>query len=302
MAITTQIPLTTSMASNGYYGFDGVTLVTEKTPEVAIDFPFYVYECCYDELAFWAEGGNPYQNDKKSFLVDIQDPNGTYTLTLMGEGQSVNLNNNNILGTPFALGDLEQPTKAGYIIDWKKVNDNLGSGIYCVKVEVNEFGKDLVQNSHNFRVMQFSLEAADGTIRLDSINSGFILNGTNYVDMTWPRWLRLAVEFNEVAPELEIENLLTSQYRPSQVQQKTRDQYTIKTGLIPSGVYEQLKSDLKSDQLTLNTYDIFGFRKLENTPIALTEISELKTSYAQTRSGVVEFSLQNKKLELKRNI
>ncbi len=299
--ITTIEPLVNAMTSQGYACSSQTKTVLPKQADAPLDFCLCSGVCEYTELALFEAGGEARKNDFASFLIDMIDGSGSFEFFL-DDGSTRTPLIDNTYGTYFGFGDLGQANKVGFIIDWAKVGASLGAGYYTFIAEITEFGQLLSRESHTYWASQFSDVLADGTVRLKTINSNCTQNGIDYTGMLWPRSLRIAGDLVPVAPDLELTESLDSLRRPVQIQAATRDKWQLRTNLIPGSIYEMLKNDIKSSNLTLDDYALYAFQKIEAKAVSLVGIDELEADFKTSDKGRTVVELQDIALQLTRNL
>ncbi len=146
-------------------------------------------DCCFERLVFGAlTGSDPFENDHTRFINRY--PNGVTAVSYVlqkcnnGEMEDVVTITDNTLGEFFAF-DFFQSDSYSYIefyLSWQAVLLAHGAGVYRIKtIEANILASlpDQNQFSDQYVLKVFSAEAADGTVRLDTVTSGILGNKGN---------------------------------------------------------------------------------------------------------------------------
>jgi hypothetical protein len=148
------------------------TVVTSKDMDCASDFTWKV-------LAD-ADSNNELRNDKTSFLYWFnKDIISSAELFLVdANGTEISLESESDYGTPYDYGFYENNQGeylVGYLIDWKKVLEELGECVYYVKCFVtSEFGGTTNLISDNYCIKQYTDARAEGTFRIETYSNGIL--------------------------------------------------------------------------------------------------------------------------------
>lgn len=124
----------------------------------AIDYCFCSFECEENLLAF--AGVKEREKDFFTLYYKSKDESATINF-FIDDIQLVNDTYGEVIDN-------------GYIVDFTKVFNELGGGLYTLKIEITEFGNTFEKTYGKFEVAPYNQERADGTVRLLSIQSGNI--------------------------------------------------------------------------------------------------------------------------------
>lgn len=237
-----------------------LTRVTERP--VLIDFCFCDFECDWFEYAFFDQTNDWYKNDKTSFIVQLNDSQGSYEAVLIRGNDEHPITSD--VATMFDFGD-----RKGALIDWKKVSEIHGNGDYIIKITINEFTQEISKESHKYRVMPFVEEVADRTIKLESYNTGVIKNGFDYRGLRWYQSIRLYGDF-KLKPVLQSENFEDSDRKIQNIQSSIREEIAMELDRMPSSVFRQLwNNDLLATEKRISNYKVFAFEQYRRVDVIL---------------------------------
>jgi hypothetical protein len=279
----------------------GATVVnTTVTPTQAFDFCHCDYECVYEEPAFvnLADLNNKHENDKKEVLVTLPDDSGSVDFFLINSstGQEIPLIDNTYgVNYPFPyFGD-----KAGYVVEWKKVVPLLGYCVYQIKAVIDSFGTISEQITHRFKVLPFSEENADNTVKVRSIHNGYIEGGFNYTGMSWERNVRFYGNITDFNPTPTIDNYENRDRVITQIKTSLEIAYSLNLFSVPESVFDSFfKDHLLANEVYLNDFNLFApVVKMRDKLVYWSENNEIK-SFVRNRN--LKISL--KMIESNRNI
>jgi len=276
---------------------NGILCVSEpdvvRIPEgitAPIDFCFCEYECDYIQTVL--SGSD----------ADIPDPDGSFQVFLKPDnGPEIELVNDDY-GTLFELGTMAQNSKAGYLVDWSKVAAQTGYyGLYEFRLVQNFFGQSLEKTTHKFYLRPYSPEAANGTIRIETIRNGCIEGGVDYSGLDWKTQIRIPGKITG-EKEIETESYVNTSREEIQIQDKVIDTYTIKTKGVQSIVFEPLMSDgFMSNTILITDYNLFSYRDLRDISVRISEYPS-QNEYSTTRYANFEIKFVEKtQNKIKRN-
>jgi len=286
---------------------DEASPVPSIVEEEILDFCFCNFECDYQEPVFAtlpADASDTIKNDQTATLYRLFDPADTITINLIRNGLDIAVLTGSALGTDFPLGSLvPQPLYRGFLIDWNKVLDAHGSGIYQVRADVVILGTPLQIFTNEFNLTLFSEYTADRTVRIETFQNGNIESSQfDYTDLNWFQSIRIPGKFWDKQPKFTTENLLSGSRSIIQVQDSVRNVYTLNTELLNSKAANRMIYDyFLANKVFITDYNLFNFeiyRQLEVYP----EDYGDATYFSQSRKGIFEFTFTDKKQDiLKRN-
>ena len=267
---------------------------------------FVPFSCDYKELAFY-DVDNPtdeYKNDFKSVLLDLPFSTSTYSFILVkASDESETPLIDDTYGQFYGQGfNATHPLKVGYRIDWLKVFEELGAGLYSIKVVQETFDVELITTSHYYKVMKFSELASQGTVKIKNIQNGVTLNNGDYTDMEWTDMIRLYAKFGNEQQQNEITRLKNGDYKDYDVQTDFHYQYTLKTNLIPSQIADYiLNSDIKTDEVYISNYDIYAYRQYRDLSVLSTGDVEASDDYTTNTNKHFTITFEDRQKNIKRN-
>lgn len=292
--------------STGFSCTQPSTQARFPTPERVKEFCLCDFDCAYKERVFYDDDQSEgYRNDKTAILIDLMDESSTFEFVLhLPNGNEVILNNNDY-GTFYDTEFNEkQPLKAGYLIDWHKVHEQTGiNGEYYYTVNIDNYGVPSSFDSHVYILSKFDEFLADNTVKIESVNSGAILNGLDFRGMNWYRSVRLPGKINSYGLEFErVENIDRLTRKPIQVQETTIINGLIQLYPVPSSIaIPLLENDMLSNDLKISGYDLFEFKEYVQLPIIKTNIENGPDQY-RTSLRSFEISFREALPRVKRNI
>lgn len=245
------------------------------------------YECEYIEPVFANVGGDWWENDKNSFLFQKVVSADTITIQLWKGNEKVADISDDTYGTYYS-SFTNQPLYRGFIVEWEKVFDEEGAGLYQIKADLDIMGNASTFESHRFQLLPYSDILANGTVRIESYQTGNILASefdyTDLLDGGWYNSFRIKGFFGFKTPKLEIDNYLNQDYKQEQIQDKVSTEWTLETNLLPSYISNVLAYDnILANKLLITDYNIFNteiFRRIEVYPQEFGDVSH----YANNRN------------------
>lgn len=203
------------------------------------DFCYCAVECDYVEYAFAEIGGEDYKNDRASFLFQKLAPGDYVDFELYKEGVKVADLNDNSLGV-YYNGFTVKPLYVGYVLEWEKVLQFFGTGMYQIRVNRTILSNSDVIESVLYKLVPYSDEIADKSVKIVGKQTGNIKNNpldfTGLLDGGWAFYVRVFGELKEVNPTYEQDNYLDSQENRLQIQDKIVNNYELRLKQIPSSV------------------------------------------------------------------
>lgn len=163
-----------------------------------------------------------YENDFTGTFFKRETPNTTCVFKLVDKNGAETLMDDDTLGEFLDFGGAAQPDLTYMIVEWRKVLLDIGLGTalspYRIKQELNQAGvtKDLFSN--HFFLQNFTIDAADLTVRMDATQTGLLVkenvdfSGTNFRTS-----LRFNGYFGNPKFSFEQDNLTKRDYSEEQV-------------------------------------------------------------------------------------
>lgn len=278
MAITVDLSNDRPMLFGGFACGTSSPLVTIPRAPSEIDFCSCNFSCEYIELALYTSGGTKSErnSDTTSVLFNLASNTSTFEIKLINKstGQETVLNDDT-LGTFYNAGDLSQPLKVGYIIDWQLVGTVLGNGTYQISITVTDFGNPITTESHLYKCTPFSDIIADGTVKVVTTNQGIIEGGEDYDGITWSRSVRFDGFFGRPSFTIETTDYEDNDRRLNQNQDSIGITYNLSTDLMPSGVSNQLiLNDILANRILIYDYNLLNTEVFEGIEVRPESIDE----------------------------
>ena len=215
-------------------------------------------ECCYSAKVFGdLNNTDPYRNDFIGAYYKRPTTNSTVIFKLVN---TTTLNeyllDSNTYGTYQDFGGV-QSELSFFIVEWRKVLSLLGAGNYRIKQEVSIVGVARDYYSNTFTLQQFTIDAADDTVRIDCMQDGYLVDGNvNFKGTGFKTSLRLCGFFGRTEPSFEERNLVTSDYESKQVTITVNREYKYQALKVPSCVADELfYFILKGNELYASDYN-----------------------------------------------
>ena len=245
-------------------------------------------------------------NDFNSFLLEYNSFNDINAVLInkdTGIEYPIIDNTYGKLFTPAQIGSL----KFGFLLRWREVANLIGFGNYDFKIEVsNSITTDIVFTElHKFRLMPFTCENADNTVRITLEKLGYIENGNDYRGFSTGSWtdqIRFYGKLSNAGHNTETDNLLLSNRQLHQIQTQIIDKFSLRIdSVISSDAMRFLKDDLLSNVLTVDDYNRSNITNYKSLKVSLVDIEdpiqhEINGTYTYT-INLVEFNQST----LKRN-
>lgn len=218
-------------------------------------------ECGFSQIALAdAFSTDDYKNDYKGFFFKQQTPDDTCIFTLI----DVNSGDEYVI-TDDTYGEFidfgisnTQPRLTIFIIEWKKVLTELDSGCYQIRKDIVIAGVESVELSDTFNLCQFTVEKADGTIRIDCIQNGQLrhlsvdFKGTGFRDS-----VRVPGFFGNQDSSYTHENIVYSNDVVNQISVIKENEYEMNIDLIPVSITKQIFDFIfLGNEIFVNDYNI----------------------------------------------
>ena len=250
------------------------------------DFCFCESVGCEDQYMYAFTGNNDYESDKFSLFSQILiDHTVSFFL--------VDKKNNDFIielvdGVHGTFNDFDESTKQ-FIVDWKKVSDIFGHGLYDLKVVQNYVQQDFVTDYKTFMVMPFDAQTAHGTIRLTTYINGEIENFADFKNYNVFSQIRLNGRVNLTTISNELETTPNISRRQLQAHDREFNEYDVVIRNIEEQYLRLLINQyLMSDIIEVNDYNLFNldFRNLRLRKQSLEPKNTLKFRTVLTMKAV----------------
>lgn len=307
MAITKQIPNT--MPFVNAYGM--ATKLAANPVPVPPEIVGEVISCNYiqqpySETVFASDDPTEWwKNDKNEFLYKRYISGDTVDIELYKNDVKIEDLNNNDFGTyfnGFPNGSNEQQLYKGYLLDWHLVYATYGSGNYTVKAQTNILGVANEVVSRNFYLIPYSLEAAHGTVRIESVQNGNIIgNIFDFSNLQWYQSLRVKGRFGNPQPIYSTDNYVSENRVIEQNQARMNREWDLFIKPIPFEIVEKIiYNKVLANSILMTNYNIFAESEFKRVSVVLKEASKREIENSQNQIYELKFS-DNKDIYIKRN-
>ena len=275
------------------------------TPRQTNDFCYCEVECEYVGNVFAEVGGEDYKNDKSQFLFRRFVASDTVAIELWRNGEKIEDLNTNAYGTffnGFPNGTAEQQLYVGYLVEWEEVYAVYGGGEYQIKAELTIIGVASTFESELFRLMGYSDKAADGTVRIETVQNGNIMSSVfDFTGLEWYQSVRMRGNFYEESEEFEKIVYKTQEYRQEQVQDKIIENWTLQADFIPRSVSEFLtKNAVLSNSFNVTDYNLLNEKILREIEVYPESIEKTRIQDNRKSNYIIKFTSRNDNI-IKRN-
>jgi len=239
-----------------------------------------------------ADQGNKDENDLHTFIDELID-NATIEITVTNLSTDTStLIINDDYGNFFELGDfLGRPRVYALRVDWNKVFDQDGFGVYRFNFTVKNSSGTIISNEDSmcFKLQPFDCEAAAGTVRIEANQTGKIVGGFDYTGINteftdgisafqqkgWTQQIRWWGRFFHETPLTEVDLVDNNEYGKDQVQQLTVRRFNLRLDFTRIELSKPMIEDhFMANTITISDYGIGQHDIIMNERVVLDEISD----------------------------
>lgn len=280
-----------------------ITARVVESLEVPIDECSCICGCEPYQKVFANPGGEWWENDITSFLFKRVTASDTITMQLYRNDSLIGTLNNNTYGTFYDFGSLDDSDCKGYKLEWEKVFNSLGYGIYYIKTTIVSLGDTIIKESLKYECMEYSNIRACGTVRVETYQNGYIMN--NFIDhtgMNWYQSYRIEGVFGYKKPTFETDNYQNSVRDITQIQDKITNIYTLETKMLPSNLLNAITYDgLLANKILITDYNFCNFERYKRLSVYPDSIEDFQT-WESNPHGTAIFKFTDKRQNIiKRN-
>lgn len=226
------------------------------------DFCACDFRCNFEELVFANSVSDGVTNDFSDFLFRKISASDTVTIKLFRYDVQVATITDDTLGT-FHDGFATQPLYVGWVADWTKIFDAHSGGLYQIKVTSVILGETIEFESRFFRLNQYDAISANGTVKIESIQTGNIVSSefdfTDLLDGGWRSYIRLKGVFGKMNPTLEKDVWLDSSYRETQNRDVVTREYELRCEIVPDNIFGRIVgNEILGNEIFLTSYNVFN--------------------------------------------
>ena len=216
-------------------------------------------ECCVKNLVLADLNSDVEWKNDKYGIYHYRQTNEQIEFVLINilTGTETDLNNNTF--GDFADFNTIQDNEnlSYYILEWKKVLQNLGEGQYKIvkRFTIGSISTEIVING--FQLKQYRNDLANKTVRFDVIMNGYFeklqanFNNSNFISN-----FRIKGFFGNREPKLEEDYLIDRNYKKNQISNKLTNEYKFQSNLVPECVTKELWDFiLLADDIKISDYN-----------------------------------------------
>lgn len=224
--------------------------------------------------------------------------------------------NDDTLGTFYAMGFVSgllgsatsamQQRYKGFIVDWQKVLNTYGAGVYKIKTKkVTSLG--LVSTTTEtcscaFDLSPYSDELADETVRFDVTQEGVVLDGGfDFRGWSWAQQYRFPGFFGHKQRRLEQDDYVDKNRRTTQIQDSIVHEYTFTPYFWPDCLRDQIDTLLLANDIKVTDYNLINTDTLQNVSVKPLSIDTEYFGGSAKAVDVIKFEARYKN-KVKRNV
>jgi len=273
--------------------------------------PVTLFKECIGSVTVFGDltDNDPLHNDFSSFLA-FQFPGTTVEYILMnGSCNEIAVLNDNTYGTYYPQGFLLiasgftfiQNLYLGYKVDWQKVLQLHGDGLYQIKKKITNGLNITETKSCLFDLCQYSDARADETVRIETIQNGKTGFGIDYRGVNWDQQIRFPGFFGNKQRRLEQDDYLDKNRRVTQIQDTLIHEFTLEPYLLPHCMREFIDEILLANNILISDYNQLNTDNLKN--INVKPLSIDTEYFGKTRKAADEIKFEERiQNRVKRNV
>ena len=301
----------------GYLGSQDVFMIAENPvdEETTVLDPKKL-NCCSDlvwNVLASSTDANELKNDSNSFLWWFnKDAISSAVLHLIKDnGTPIPLTSSAIYGTAYNYGFYTNGSReklVGYLIDWHKVIQVLGEGMYRVTCTSQTiFGDTTVQNSASYCLKEYTVERANNTVRIEYYLNGIL--GLNRFDnkfkdlgtLNWYNQHRFSGHFQYVKSDYKKDYVQYSNGERQFVEDEQEPEYSLSLKPIPMFKHDVLRTDiLQADDTIITDYNYKNIDNYYQKNVQISSSYEPKWSALLTKLASVDLKFKQKTNKLKK--
>ena len=306
------------------------TFNSVKLASTQIEECFKCLGACEKDIPVFANPLSPddrYTNDFTSFILDVPLggiveatlirilPNGTEISTPIVDST---------LGSFYATGVVRVNTWA-FILKWERVRDVIAFGRYKFNLVLKNSSGTVISDETTpcFRLLPYTCERANRTVRITTTQKGYIENGFNYENLDyaldlyadtsgqfvqfiladfWPQQIRWYGDFWETAQTLLVDNIVDTNRNSQQVQTQIVNNYNLRLEHIGANVSDRFFNDnMLANEIFIDDYQINAVKQYVNVQVSPLEIADRKR-FKGSKNEIFEVTFEQfQKATLKRN-
>lgn len=251
---------------------------TAKRKPVQVAEPcFCNFECEYKEKAFYNinDTSDDFTNDSFSFFVQKNDPTEVITIKIVDQ-------NENEINIPPVYQDFSR-----FYVEkkWHEIFTSYGNGTYYFKISSVLFGATTEFITHKYSLIPFNSDRANGTLKIETLKTGAILNGFDYrADFDFKSFTRLQGKFWEEKITIENELFERSNRKQDVISTAQTSEYTLEIYHTSNKLNERVKEDSLSSKFYVTNYDIYASNQVQKKQIIITGIEKTENGLSTKSS------------------
>lgn len=260
-----------------------------KVPDEAISPTLKYKECCYESLVLADDTNKLHRNDYSGFWHHRQLQNETCNFVLIDKSDNSEYPlNSSTYGTFKDFSSIiEQPNLSTFILEWNKVLNVLGEGVYQVRKDISITGISYSNLSNVFTLRTFSDFYADKTIRIDVAMNGLMeQQNVDFSNSGYKSTLRVGGFFGRREPKYEEDIIVFRTKKIEQISMKMVNSYKLQTELLPECITEQIFDFyLFADEIFVNDYNLINHSYSYYNKAVVYENNEGTKYYVENRKA-----------------
>ena len=309
MSIIQRVPGTRLMVLNGMSS----QLITKTLDdEVATISTTLISECVGTLPVFGDLNSDDLQNNDFTSLLTFQFPGRTIEYFLLDENcNEIAALNSSTYGVYYPINSFSigngftffQSRFVGYKLDWKKVLQSFGSGVYKIK-ELTTYAdlSTTEECSCFFDLSQYTDERANETVRIETTQNGYIIGqGLDFTNTNWKQQIRIPGFFGNKQRRLEQDNYLDRNRNTTQIQDTLIHEFTLEPYFWPHCLRDEIDSILLANEILISDYNSDNTDDLKNISVIPTSIDTEYFGKSKKAADEIKFE-ERRKNRVKRNV
>lgn len=284
-------------------------IIAQEQIMTAVSLPFNVdlgsfcwcrYSCEPSQYVF--AGDVALQSDLSSFLFKRITSLGTISQELYKAGKKVADLDNDTYGTYYGFGDLPYIDLKGYLLDWRKVYDAFGPGLYQVKAQINYIFGTYTYESPKYHLTFYNQIGADKTIRFEAWQDGYIeSNDIDYSGLNWYTQVRLSGTMRNVQPVYTDRKYYDEVRVNKQIQASINDEYELELYDLDENTKDLIvKNYILANRIKITDYTLVNNNRYIGAELSTKSIEDLTYKSLPGCNLILKFS-PAKENDIKRN-
>lgn len=286
-----------------------------KTLTGGSDTPVTIFKECIGALTVFGDLDNvsdeTIKSDFSSF-IEVELDNTIVKFELLdGKGNLISVLNDNTYGKFFPKGfapgnDFFQQLYLGFRVQWRKVLDLEGPGLYQIKTTINPFLPPFIPIKETlsclFNLCQYTDERADETARIETTQNGKIIGqGLDFTGLNWRQQIRIPGFFGFKQRRLEQDDYLDKNRRVTQIQDKLIHEYTLEPTLWPECLRDFIDEMILANNILISDYNLDNTDNLKS--ISVKPLSIDTEYFAKSKKAADEIKFEERtQNRVKRNV